>query len=401
MIKSMNIFEYMKKNNILELTFTKKESPNKKVRNLSSYKKLYSMIKQLKHEKVVFHYDSETDSRFIVAIHSTKRGPALGGSRFYEYKNEEDVIFDVLRLSRGMSHKSAGVNLRLGGGKAVCWLDKKGKFEDRIRAYAEFLSSFDGEYITGEDVGTTVEDMDLIYLHQKKIGVKVPNVVCCSTKLGGAGDPSPFTSIGVFDGLKATVEYKLHRGLNGLKVALQGTGKVGMPLAKMLVDAGCIVYATATKIDSVTPLMDYASRKKKGKNVFWIEPEKIYDVECDVFSPCALGAILNKNTIPRLKCPIVAGSANNQLEDEIADGERLRKRGILYAPDFIINAGGLINAAEDYFAHRSHRKWKASNVKKKLSLIPTNLKLIYRISEREDITTAQAALKLAEERIKR
>jgi leucine dehydrogenase len=333
-------------------------------------------------------------------VHNTSRGPSIGGFRLYDYKKEWDAVFDVLRLSRGMTFKNAAIGLKHGGGKAICWLPKKNaKSKALLKAYTQFLPHFEKKYITAEDVGSSVPDMDYVYSILKK-QEKIPNVLCTSKKIGGSGDPSPATVLGVFEGMKATVKYKLKKNMRGLKVALQGTGKVGMDLGKQLVDAGCIVYATARHRESTIPLEKYAKKKKKHP-VIWVDPEKIYDVDCDVFCPCALGAIINDNTINRLKCTIIAGSANNQLKEEKKHGKILMKKGILYAPDFVINAGGVTSAAEEYAAHKQKRKYAWKNVEKTIKTrIPRNLIKIYNISKKEKIPTSIAALELAESRIK-
>lgn len=272
--------------------------------------------------------DAATGMRAIVAIHSTARGPAIGGCRFLHYANEQEALTDVIRLARGMSYKAALADLPHGGGKAVLIRPDR-PFDRRalMQAFGRFVDTLGGRYITAVDSGSEVSDMDIIAQETRWVS-------CTSL----SGDPSPYTAIGVFSGIQAFVRVGLGRQtLSGLRVALQGLGHVGMDLAHKLHAAGAqLVVSDLEQANLDAAVRDFNARV--------VEPDAIYSVDCDIFCPCGLGAILNEHTIPRLRCKIVAGSANNQLACE-EDGERLRERGILYAPDYIINSGGLIQVA--------------------------------------------------------
>lgn len=304
---------------------------------------VFEEIGKRDHEQVVFCRDERSGLRAIVGIHNTVLGPALGGCRMYPYATERDALIDVLRLSRGMTYKAAVTGLNLGGGKCVVIGDpKKDKSELLWRALGRFLEGLGGRYITAEDAGTSTEDME-------HIRMETSWVVGISRSLGGSGDPSPVTALGVFSGLRACVEEKLDRSsYDGLRVAVQGCGHVGIHLVGHLVNAGAKVVVADVDLEAVRRTID-------TYNVEAVEAEAIYDVDCDVFAPCAMGGILNEDTIARLKCSIVAGAANNQLRVEKDDGARLADRGILYAPDFVINAGGLINVANELEGYNQER----------------------------------------------
>ena len=282
--------------------------------------------------------DKATGLRAIVAIHNTSRGPAIGGCRCIHYKTSEEALEDVLRLAQLMSYKAAVHNLPHGGAKAVIIApdhihDRKAFFE----AFGEFVHGFNGRYITAEDSGTTPDDMDII-------AKKTPYVMGTTTQSGGFGDPSPYTAHGVCRGIEAAVKFKLNRNdLSSIRVAIQGTGHVGYHLAKKLHQRG----AKLTVCD-----MDQASalRCVQEFGATLVEPDAIYSVDCDVFAPCALGSILNLKHINQLTAPIVAGAANNQLAHH-HHGQLLTERGILYAPDFVINAGGLMHVVSAYSFH--------------------------------------------------
>jgi leucine dehydrogenase len=286
------------------------------------------------HERVVFAQDAPSGLRCIIAIHSTELGPAVGGTRFYPYASEADALEDVLRLSGAMTLKNAAAGLDLGGGKAVVIGDPRAiKSERLLRALARVVDSLGGSYITAEDVGMTMADMDLMRRDTRFVtGVSIEG--------GGSGDPSPVTARGLFGALRAAAGIRWGtEDLAGRHVVIQGIGKVGYAYARHLAEAGCRLTVT-----------DYnAAAAERARNEFGaivISPGSEFDVECDVFAPCALGAQLNGETIPRLRCGLVCGSANNQLATE-ADGARLAERGILYAPDFVVNAGGVINIFEE------------------------------------------------------
>src|SRR5437667_614488 len=294
-------------------------------------------------EEVVFFHDAPSELRGIVAIHSTALGPSLGGTRFYPFRSEEDALRDVLRLARGMTYKAAAAGLDLGGGKAVIIGDpKRIKNEELLRAYGRFLETLGGRYVTAEDIGTDRNDMDIIRRETRYVTGVAP-------ELGGSGDPSPVTAYGVYLGMVACAEeaWQEHT-LEGRRVAVQGVGKVGYHLVKHLVeDGGASVVVSDVDVDLV-------ARAVRDFGVDTAEPDKIHAQECDIFAPCAMGGIIRDDTIPELKCRVVAGSANNQLERS-EHGEALAAAGIVYAPDYVINAGGLINVADELQGYHPER----------------------------------------------
>lgn len=289
------------------------------------------------HERVLFCRDAATGLSAIIAIHSTALGPAAGGCRLWRYESEAAALHDVLRLSQGMSYKNAMANLTFGGGKAV--ILKTADFEPRdalFEKYGEFVEQLGGSYITAEDVGMSVEIMETI-------ARRTEYVTGLPQKAGQAGgDPSPKTAWGIYKGIEAAVRFKLSRDdLDGLTVAVQGIGHVGYSLCRYLAEAGAKLIVADINEQRVA-----AVREEFGAAAVGLD--EILFQEADVVSPCALGAILNEKSIPKLRTAIVAGSANNQLETA-ADGQRLADAGILYAPDYVINAGGIINVAAEYF----------------------------------------------------
>ena len=290
--------------------------------------------------------DQASSLRAIVAIHDSRLGPALGGCRFLYYDKEESALIDALRLARGMTYKAALANVEHGGGKSVI-LKPRGHFDRSalFRAFGRFIEDLGGHYITAEDSGTSLEDMEVIRAVTKHVtGVSPAN--------GGSGDPSPFTALGVRRGIEACVKAKLGRpDLEGLHIAVQGIGHVGYHLCKELHDKG--VTLTVADVD---PLK--AERAQREFEASVVPIERIFDIECDIIAPCALGSAINDETVPKLRCKIVAGAANNQLA-EPRHGDALYQRGILYAPDYAINAGGLINVAQEvkgYDAAESRRR---------------------------------------------
>jgi len=306
---------------------------------------LFEQIEQKEHEQVIFCSDPQSGLRAIIAIHDTTLGPALGGTRMWPYKSDTEALHDVLRLSRGMTYKAAVAGLNLGGGKAVIIGDpKKDKTEALFRSYGRFVEGLAGRYITAEDVGIDVQDMEWVRMETKY-------VTGISPAHGGSGDPSSVTALGTYVGMKAAAKKVFgNDSLEGRKIAIQGAGHVSYHLAKLLHKEGAVIFIT-----------DLFPEKAKliatELNATYVDKEDIYDVNCDIFSPCALGGILNEDTIPRLNCAIVAGCANNQLESESQHGPMLMEKGILYAPDYVINAGGLINVAselEGYNKERAH-----------------------------------------------
>jgi len=330
------------------------------------------------HEQVAFFYDKGTGLKAIVALHNTNRGPALGGCRMWEYTTEQQAIRDALRLSRGMTYKAAMANLPFGGGKAIVIGDSyTDKSPALLRALGKCIERLGGEYITAEDVGTSVADMD-------SIGETTSYVRGKST---GSGDPSFFTAVGLCECIRATVKYRLEKSsLKNIKITLQGLGNVGYHLCKLLGEEGASLLVTDINPELVT-------RAVKEYSVQAIAPEAIYEVETDVFSPCALGAILNDYTIPQLKCSIVAGSANNQLDSQI-HGKILADKKILYAPDYVINAGGIINVSYEGASYDAERAMR--HVKK----IPDTLLQVFQMAETLEIPTNEAADLIAEERFR-
>jgi len=333
------------------------------------------------HEQVVFCRDQDAGLRAIIAIHDTTLGPALGGTRMWPYKGEEEALKDVLRLSIGMTYKAAAAGLNFGGGKAVIIGDpNKDKSEILFRAFGRFVQGLGGRYITAEDVGTDVRDMEYVRMETNY-------VVGISEALGGSGDPSPVTALGVYHGMKACTEEVFGTpSLAGLKIAIQGVGHVGYCLAELLAKEGAKLFVTDIRAEKV----------KRAVNAFGaegVDPEKIYDVPADIFAPCALGGIINDQTIPRLKAKILAGGANNQLADEHVHGQVLKDKGVLYAPDFVINAGGLINVANEIEGYnRDKALHEAMNIYK-------TVKAVINIAQAENIPTHVAANRLAERRI--
>jgi len=343
---------------------------------------VFSHAENFNHEQVVFCRKDEVGLKAIIAIHDTTLGPALGGCRFYDYASEADALRDVLRLSRGMTYKASCAGLNLGGGKAVIIGNPRtDKSEGLLRAFGQFVDSLGGRYITAEDSGTSVADMDLIRQESSH--------VCGVSKFaGGSGDPSPVTAWGVFHGVRAAVdEVYGSPDLAGRRVAVQGVGNVGMHLVRYLHEVGA--RTVVTDVDDER-LQQCAS--EFGSEVVGLDA--IYDADVDVFAPCAMGAILNSNTIPRLKAKVVAGGANNQLDELQTHGKMLQDRGILYAPDYVINAGGLINV----YAEIKHMP-REKALRDAESIFHT-LKRIFRLAKERGITEAQASNLVAEDRIK-
>lgn len=342
---------------------------------------IFEIVSSMGHEQVVFCSDQESGLRAIVAIHDTSIGPALGGCRFWDYKNEEDAIIDVLRLSKGMTYKAAVTGLPLGGGKAVIIGNpQKLKSEKLFRAFGRFVDGLNGRYITAEDVNVRPEDINHVAKETKYVsGI--------SQTEHGSGDPSPITALGVFSGLKAAVHYKLKTdSLKGVRVAVQGVGAVGRSLAQQLFEAGAEL--TIADID-----LEATKRVAEKCNAKIMDPFEIHGADVDVFAPCALGGGLNDHTIPAIRAKIIAGAANNQLLEEKKHGEMLMSRGILYAPDYAINAGGLINVCHELMGYN-----KDKAISQTLGIYNTLLS-VFESSEREKIPTWEATNKIAESRI--
>jgi leucine dehydrogenase len=334
------------------------------------------------YERVAKAWDRESGLTALIAVHDTTLGPALGGLRMWNYDREEDALVDVLRLSRGMTYKSAVANTGLGGGKSViigdAWTQKT---EALFLAMGRFVDDFDGKYITAEDVGTCTDDMVIV----KRTTDRVAGL---PFDLGGSGDPSPATARGTYLSIKHCLErVQGSSDLAGKRIALQGVGHVGQPLARMLKDEG----AELIVCDVVADYLEWAKREVDAEVV---DPDAIYGVECDVFSPNALGAILNDDTIPQLKTRIIAGAANNQLL-EPRHGEQLKELGILYAPDFVVNAGGIINVSVEV----GPEGYDADVAKKKIDGIVDSLRAVLDTADEEGITPLDAAEKVAERNI--
>lgn len=332
------------------------------------------------YEQLIFCHDKNSGLKAIIAIHDTTLGPALGGARMWPYKSEEEAIEDALRLARGMTYKNAISGLNLGGGKTVIIGDPaKDKNEEMFRALGRYIQSLNGRYITAEDVGTTVEDMDIIY-------EETDYVTGISPTFGSSGNPSPVTAYGVYLGMKASA--KVAFGSDSLKekrIAVQGLGNVAYHLCKHLHEEGAKLIVSDINQERV-------ERAVKEFGAIAVEPNEIYEQEVDIFSPCALGAIINDETIPQLKAKVIAGSANNQLK-ESRHGQILHEKGIIYAPDYVINAGGVINVADELYGYNRERAMK------RVETIYDTLMKIFQMSKEENIPTYLAANCIAEERI--
>ena len=332
------------------------------------------------HEQVVFCNDKKTGLKAIIAIHNTNLGPALGGTRMWNYKSEIEALDDVLRLSRGMSLKASISGLNLGGGKAVIIGDaKKDKSKILMKRFGDFVESLNGKYITAEDVGITTKDMEYVRSQTKHV-TGIPE------SMGGSGDPSPVTAYGVYMGIKASAFFKWNNdNLEEKTVFVQGVGKVGQYLVKYLKNEGARVF--------INDIDEEKMQEVATKYQVEIAPKNIFDLNIDIFSPCALGSVLNPKLISNLKCKIIAGGANNQLENEKRDSLLLSKRNIIFAPDFLINAGGLINV----YSELKGKSIKDS-MKQTEEIYNTTLEIFER-AKINDITSYEASLDIAEQRI--
>jgi leucine dehydrogenase len=342
--------------------------------------KIFEYMQKYEYEQLVFCHDEASGLKAIIAIHDTTLGPALGGTRMWTYATEEAAIEDALRLARGMTYKAAAAGLNLGGGKTVVIGNPKtDKSEALFRALGRYIESLNGRYITAEDVGTTVTDMD--YVHQE-----TDYVTGVSEAYGSSGNPSPMTAFGCFRGLQAAAKEAFGtEDLNGKTVAVQGVGNVGYYLCKHLHEAGAKLIVTDINQEAIDRVVT-----EFGAQV--VAPNEIFSVECDIFSPCALGAIINDETIPQFKCKVIAGSANNQLKEE-RHGDIIHEMGIVYAPDYVINAGGLINVADELEGYNAER------ARKKVDNIYNIISNIFEIAKREGIPSYKAADRMAEQRI--
>lgn len=343
---------------------------------------LFRYMEQYDYEQLVFCQDKQSGLKAIIAIHDTTLGPALGGTRMWTYESEEAAIEDALRLARGMTYKNAAAGLNLGGGKTVIIGDpRKDKNEEMFRAFGRYIQGLNGRYITAEDVGTTVEDMDIIH-------DETDFVTGISPAFGSSGNPSPVTAYGVYKGMKAAAKEAFGTdSLEGKTVAVQGVGNVAYNLCRHLHEEGAKLIVTDINKEAVErAVAEFGARA--------VDPDDIYSQECDIYAPCALGATINDDTIPQLKAKVIAGAANNQLK-ETRHGDQIHDMGIVYAPDYVINSGGVINVADELYGYNSERALK------KVEGIYGNIERVLEISKRDRIPTYLAADRLAEERIER
>ena len=340
-------------------------------------------MERYEYEQLSVYTDKDAGLRAFIAIHDTTLGPALGGVRIWPHHTEEEAITDVLRLARGMTYKQAAAGLNLGGGKALIMANPStDKTEAMMRAFGRFVETLGGRYVTTEDVGCVPQDLEWVAL-------ETTHVTGLPVSRGGSGDPSEMTGFGIYQGMKACAKEMWDTAsLEGKVIAMQGFGKVAGYLSRHLLEEGAKL--------TVTDINPTALERAQEQGITILEdPESIYDVECDVFSPCALGGTLNNDTIPRLRCKAVVGAANNQLL-ELQHAESMQKRGILYAPDYIVNAGGVINISSEIGQPYDQRA-----AMEKTSRIYETMERVISTSKKEGITTALAADRIAEERIQR
>jgi len=341
---------------------------------------IFTYMEESDYEQLVFCQDKNSGLKAIIAIHDTTLGPALGGSRMWTYDTEAEAIEDALRLARGMTYKNAAAGLNLGGGKSVIIGDpKKDKNPEMFRAFGRYIQSLNGRYITAEDVGTTVEDMDVIHM-------ETDFVTGISAESGSSGDPSPVTAYGVYMGMKAAAKEAFGSdSLAGKTVAVQGVGNVAYKLCEHLHEEGASLIVTDINKEAVNRAVEAFGAKA-------VDPDAIYEVDCDIYAPCALGATINDDTITKLKAKVIAGSANNQLKTN-NHGDTIHDMGIIYTPDYVLNSGGVINVADELNGYNHTRAMK------KVDTIYDNLTAIFDIARRDNIPTYIAADRMAEERI--
>lgn len=342
---------------------------------------VFERVEKMGHEQVVFCHDADTGLKAIIGIHNTILGPGLGGTRMWSYRTEAEALEDVLRLSRGMTYKNAIAGLNLGGGKAVIIGDaRKQKTEGLLRAFGKFVNNLNGKYVTAEDVGMTSADME-------KIASETKHVAGMPETRGGLGDPSPFTALGTYMGMKAAAKVSWgHDSLAGKKIAVQGVGHVGRYLLDFLVKEGCTIYVSDF----------YEDRLKAVSHELPVIPvglDEIYDLDVDIYAPCALGATVNDDTLSRLKCHIIAGCANNQLLDEKRHGDRCAQMGIIYAPDFLVNSGGVINVYAELI--KTTTAWTRQHVEK---IYDQTLQVLHTAQETQR-NTQEVAIEIAMQRI--
>lgn len=341
---------------------------------------VFTSMQAYDYEQVVFCQDKNSGLKAIIVIHDTTLGPALGGVRMWPYETEAAAIEDALRLARGMTYKNAAAGLNLGGGKTVIIGDpKKDKNPEMFRALGRFIQGLNGRYITAEDVGSTVEDMDIIHM-------ETDFVTGTSPGSGSSGDPSPVTAYGIYKGMQAAAKEAFgDKSLAGKTVAVQGVGNVAYRLCEYLHKDGAKLIVTDINKEAV-------QRAVVNFGATAVEPDDIYDVDCDIYSPCALGATINDQTIPKLKAKVIAGSANNQLESS-KHGDLIYEKGIVYAPDYVINSGGVINVSDELNGYNQERAMK------RVETIYDSLTKVFEISKRDNIPTYLAADRMAEERM--
>jgi len=344
---------------------------------------IFDALQSKEHEQIVLCSEPSVGLKAIIAIHDTTLGPALGGVRMWPYENEQQALRDVLRLSRGMTYKAAISGLQLGGGKAVIIGDPHtDKSEGLFRAFGRYVDGLAGRYITAEDVGMEVKNMEWVHAETKYV-TGIPEAI------GGSGDPSVVTAYGVYMGMKACTKKAYGSdSLQGKRIAIQGAGHVSSYLAKHLEKEGAELFVCDLYEEKAYELAQQVKAKV-------VEPNEIFGLDVDIFSPCALGGIINDNTIPELKCDIIAGAANNVLDEAMKHGNMLLERGIIYAPDYVINAGGLINVAGELEGYNRDRAYQ------KASGIYDTILEVLKYAEREKTPTYMASDRLAEERIRK
>lgn len=343
---------------------------------------IFETLNSMGHEQVVLCSDPTTGLRAIIGIHNTSLGPSLGGTRFWQYDTDEEAITDVLRLSRGMTYKAAVSGVNLGGGKAVIIGDpRKDKSEGLFRAFGRMVESLRGRYITAEDVGTSVRDMEWIRMETKYVtGVG---------GVGGSGDPSPVTALGVYSGMRAAAHATWGSdSLAGKRVVVQGAGNVATYLVESLVKDGATVFVADIYEDKAKALAT-----RTGATM--IAPSEVFTTPCDVFSPNALGAVINDDTIPHLTCAIICGGANNQLKDEAKHAPMLRDRKIMYAPDYVVNSGGLMNVASEVEGYD-----RAKVMRQAEGVYDITMNII-KTAEERNMLTIEASNAIAEERLRK
>ena len=337
---------------------------------------VFKLIETMGHEQVSFCHDQKSGLKAIIAIHNTNLGPAMGGTRLFPYGSEEDALKDVLRLSQAMTYKAACANLPAGGGKGVIIADPEHKTQELFAAYGSFVETFKGRFITGEDLNISVENV-------RQMSVKTGYLVGLQERYGG---PGRSTAIGIACGIKAAREFYFgQKNLHGLKIAVQGVGKVGKNLCQILSEQGVELFTS-------DPITERVQEVHRLYQTHIVDIEQIYDLDVDIFAPCALGGIMNSQTIPRLKMPIVAGAANNQLENEEIHSRMLAEQKIIYCPDYVINAGGLINVYDEMM--EIDENMSLARVRK----IADTLMEVFKIAEERNITTVEASKRLAEQR---